>query len=271
MVPAVRRPTALSHSPAARVRTLFERPGLRARLGWYAPGQRMARHAHPQHQLSLLLGGALGESAVGQDLRIAGPAVGIKAAGLDHANDYGPAGALIFGVDLDGASPWPDDHGRTPEWRWRAAPSAVLLRHGRQLLDDLVTGVDADAEARLWELIAAITDCGASVAAAKGKPPRWLARLSARLQEESTPLAELARDEGLHPVYVSRAFLRWHGCTPSTQRIRARLQHALAALSAGSSLVDSALLAGFSDHAHFSRAARAHVGLSPRQLRQLLA
>lgn len=269
MVPFVRSSAALSRAPALRLRTLFEGPGLRARLGWYAPGQRMARHAHAQHQFSILLGGTLGESAAGEDLRIAGPAVGFKAAGLDHANDYGPAGALIFGVELE-ASPRSEDARRTMDWRWRAAPSAVLLRHSRALLDDLITGVDADPESRLWELVAAITDSGGTAAGGKGQPPRWLARVSARLQEEATPLADLARDEGLHPVYVSRAFLRWNGCTPSTQRIRARLQRALAALSAGRSLVESALLAGFSDHAHFSRTARAHVGLSPRQLRTVL-
>jgi AraC family transcriptional regulator len=112
-------------------------------------------------------------------------------------------------------------------------------------------------------------DCGNS--SPPSPPPGWIARVCARLQEEATPLADLARDEDLHPVYFSRAFARWTGNSPSTLRARARMQRALAAVSAGHSLVDAALQAGFADHAHFSRAARAHSGLCPRQLRTLLA
>lgn len=267
-MPARQAPT----TALPRVRTLFQRHGLRARLGWYAPGQRMARHAHPQHQCSLLLSGTLGEAAAGDDIRLAGTAAGFKAAGVDHANDYGPSGALIFGVDVDAALHWPDDGSVVgPGWRWQRAPAAALLQRSRHLLADLQANADPDLEARLWELVAVLADPALAPAARKQSPPLWLARMSARLQEDRTPLAELAREAGLHPVYVSRAFLRWTGSTPSALRVRARVQRALAALTAGRPLVDAALQAGFADHAHFSRAARACVGLSPRQLCALLA
>lgn len=248
------------------MRTLFARNGLRARLGWYAPGQRMARHAHGQHQFSLLLGGTLAESVAADDIRLAGCALGFKAAGVDHANDYGPSGALIFGIDLDATLHARREVAPPTDWRWRGAPSSELLARSRSLLDDLVAGVDADAEGRLWELLGAFGAAGDSAA---GPPPSWVARASARLQEEATPLAEVARDEGLHPVYFARAFTRWTGSAPSTLRARARLQRAVAAVSSGQSLVDAALNAGFADQAHFSRSARAHYGLSPRQLRNL--
>lgn len=264
-------------APPARSRVLFEGRSLSARLSWYAPGLRMRRHEHACHQVSLLLAGTLGECGPGGEIRLDVPAVGVKPAGLTHANDYGPGGALILGINLDHGLDLRRDAGLASAWQWQAQPAAALLASARALLADLSTGADAeaggDAEARVWELLAAMAGCGRMPVAgmAAGRPPRWVARACERLQEESTPLLELARQEGLHPVYFSRAFSRWTGSRPSAFRARARFQRALAALSAGQPLADAAQQAGFADQAHFSRAAREHSGLSPGQLRLLLA
>lgn len=229
----------------------------------------MASHEHGRHQLSLLLAGTLGESGRGGDIRLDVPAVGVKPAGFAHANDYGPRGALILGIDLE---PQADLHrlGLDASWQWHANPATALLSRGRVLVADLLEGraVADEAEGRVWELLSCLK---AGQVAPSGPRPAWVVRVCARLQEEATPLVELARDEGLHPVYFSRAFLRWTGCTPSTFRARSRLQRALAMLSRGQSPAMAALDAGFSDQAHFSRSARELVGLTPRQLRTLVA
>lgn len=241
---------------------------LRARLRWYAPGLRMARHAHERHQLSLLLVGTLGEDGPREEMRLDVPAVGIKPAGSPHTNDYGPAGALILTVEVDPAL----DLGQTlrlpARWQWRTRPSAALLACGRALLRDMRHGLGGDGEGRLWELVACMDD---SDGPPPGRPPDWVARSRARLHEEATPLAELAHDEGLHPVYFARGFLRWTGWRPSAYRAHARVQRALAAIAGSAPLADVALQAGFADQAHFTRAVRHFCGLSPTQLRALMA
>ena len=229
----------------------------------------MGRHEHERHQFSLLLGGSLGETVGGEEQRLRGPALGLKPSGVAHANDYGPDGALILCIELDGDIDLQRDAGLATRWSWRRVAEEPLLKRSRRLLRELVEGEVTDAAGRLWELLAAVGDSAAS--ARSGTPPAWLRGAAERLQEEGLPLSQLARDLGLHPVYVARTFLRWFGCTPSAFRSRARFQRGLVALSRGDGLSQAALQAGFADHAHFCRAARAQSGLSPNQLRALVS
>lgn len=255
-------------SAGRRGKTLYEGGRLNARLSWYPPGLRMARHAHGRHQLSLLLSGTLGETASNGEVRLDTPSIGLKPAGVWHANDYGPHGALILAVDLDGRMRLDRDIGLPPAWRWRQHASPALLDRCRRLLRDLLDGQERDPEGRVWELIAGMVQGGED---RRGTPPRWVERARARLGEEGAPLAALASAEGLSPVYFSRAFLQWTGWRPSEFRARARFQRALAALADGHSLASAAAQAGYADQAHFSRAARSQCGLSPQQLRGWVA
>ncbi len=253
-----------------RGRILFAGERLSARVAWYAPGSRMQPHAHDCHQVSLLLAGTLAERGDGDEVRLRLPAVGVKPAGLAHANDYGPAGALVLGIDLPADIDLSRELGLTPAWRWRTRPAPPLLAQGRLLLSALATGDGAPdgIEGQSWELLAAMAGCADGRA---GTPPRWVVRACERLQEEAAPLARLAAEQGVHPVYFARAFARWVGCPPSVFRARAQLQRALAQVAAGAPLAAAALHGGFADQAHFSRVARQHCGAAPARLRALLA
>ena len=250
-------------------RRVFCGERLAARVSWYAPGERMQRHAHDCHQLSLLLLGTLAEQTAQGEERLAVPALGVKQAGVAHANDYGPAGALMLGIDLPATFDLHENLGIGRAWQWRGHAPQPLLLQGRELLSALFAGELAatDVDGRLWELLAGMA---ASDERPSGTPPRWLALCCQRLQEENAPLTELAGQLGVHPVYLARAFARWMGCAPSVFRARAQLQRALPLLAKGQALADVAQQAGFADQSHFSRIARAHSGLTPARLRALL-
>lgn len=250
-------------------RRIFSGERLAARVSWYAPGERMRSHAHDCHQLSLLLLGTLAEQTAQGEERLALPAFGVKQAGVMHANDYGPAGALMLGIDLPATFDLQEHLGITRAWQWRGRELQPVLLQGRGLLSALLAGELAgdEVDSRLWELLASMA---ATAERPAGTPPRWLARCCQRLQDETLPLTELAREVGLHPVYVARVFARWMGCAPSVFRARAQLQRALPLLAKGQTLADAAHYAGFADQSHFSRIARAHSGLTPARLRALL-
>lgn len=256
-------------APGHGRRRVFRGGQLVARISWYAPAERMQRHAHECHQLSLLLLGTLAEQTAVGEARLAVPALGVKPAGLAHANDYGPAGALMLGIDLPAAFDLDAGLGIDRAWQWRGGAMQPLLAQSRVLLAGLLAGdiTAGDIDDQLWELLAGM---GAVDARPAGAPPRWLQLSCQRLQEEAVPLTRLAEEMGLHPVYFARAFARWLGCTPSVFRARAQLQRTLPLLASGQRLAEVAQLAGFADQSHFSRVAREHSGLTPARLRALL-
>ena len=76
-------------------------------------------------------------------------------------------------------------------------------------------------------------------------------------------MANLSKDRFLHRFRQHaglplRPYLRWR-----------RLQLALEAVLSGKSLTDAAVLAGFSDAAHFTRTCRRHFGMAPSAFRAL--
>jgi AraC family transcriptional regulator len=102
----------------------------------------------------------------------------------------------------------------------------------------------------------------------EGRLKRLEEILRARLHEKPS-LDELARELGMHPVSVARAFRRSRGCTIGSYVRRLRLEKATKMLANGDlSLAEIAGDLGFSDQAHFSRTFKAETGLTPGQCRR---
>jgi len=101
-------------------------------------------------------------------------------------------------------------------------------------------------------------------------PPAWLVQIRLALENESTPIAVLARRFGVHPVYLARRFRAQLGVSPGTYRARLRVQRAAGALlAAEESLATVALDAGYYDQPHMNRHIRSATGLTPRALRRV--
>lgn len=89
---------------------------------------------------------------------------------------------------------------------------------------------------------------------------------------ESLSVSELARQVGVHPVVLARAFRRHRRASPGDFLRWRRMDRALALLRRSAPpLIDVALEAGFSDQTSFTRACRRIVGITPAAYRRLFS
>lgn len=105
--------------------------------------------------------------------------------------------------------------------------------------------------------------------------PGWLQRVCERLRDEcgrDFSLGDVAREAGVHPVYLTRVFRKHLRCTPGDYLRRCRLDKAAALLTLRRlPLAEVAHACGYYDQAHFSHAFRRAYGLAPSAYREALA
>jgi AraC family transcriptional regulator len=103
------------------------------------------------------------------------------------------------------------------------------------------------------------------------QPPPWLKRVKQKLDEdfaETPSLAELAAIGSVHPTHLCRHFRHHYHATIGEYLRERRVEVALELLSGTNlSLVEIALDAGFSSHAHFSTVFRRATGMTPSEFR----
>jgi AraC family transcriptional regulator len=103
--------------------------------------------------------------------------------------------------------------------------------------------------------------------------PAWLNRVREVLhgQFRSAPaLSSLAREAGVHPDYLSRAFVARFGVSISEYVRGLRVEAALADLAmTDTPLASVAQRCGFSDQSHLTRLVKRRTGLTPREYREV--
>lgn len=255
--------------------------GIRLRTFRYAPGAVQPPHEHATPSVSLIFRGRLVERVGLREVEAAPLSVAVKPAGVRHANRFGPEGASALQVTFEpcaidgGNDPW-----RPEDWRWihggpPARPFLALLASlGR-------TGAAApggnELEAMVVDVCATLAPGDASpppLGSREGaRPPRWLARAHDRLAEESGEtlrVRDLAREAGVHPVSLARAYRRHYGMSITAAMRRRRVQLAAVRLGAGEEpLCEVALGAGFADQSHLCRCFKGSTGLTPLRYRRL--
>ncbi|WP_313088410.1 helix-turn-helix transcriptional regulator [Atlantibacter hermannii] len=103
--------------------------------------------------------------------------------------------------------------------------------------------------------------------------PALLARVKEKINDEyqaPLTLAELAHTVGLSVGHLIRLCQQHYGATPHALLMNRRLHIAREQLKRGAPLAEVALDVGFADQAHFQRAFKQHLAVTPKQYRDLL-
>jgi AraC family transcriptional regulator len=231
----------------------MELPPFVLRESVYSAGLRLARHAHDYSNVTVIVGGEIDESTPDGEHRGRAFSVVFKPAGCEHENRVGRDGARTLVIEMRG------DAGGG--WAWFEEPCVV-----RAAIALVRSRAEDCARALLAEVLV-------GRASARPVPPSWLPDVTAMLDARfAEPLRfdALARQLGLHPVYLSRAFQRYTGRTMQAYVRTLRLRHARHLLSASSrSITAIAADTGFADSSHLCRTFSELLELTPSAYRGL--
>jgi AraC family transcriptional regulator len=246
----------------ARFRPLCRTADYKAALVHYPADVHHPRHEHDKAQLTFLLCGGFVDDWEGRETCPSGSRHGFRPQGVRHSCRFGHNGALILSVSFRADVPLPP---APHQWQ----PSGPALAR----LYALLFGRIAPAAMVIDDLIAAASNPGDGRRTGNFGAPRWLRLAAEELADDPTAeIAEVASRAGVHRVYLSRAFQRHFGLTPSQFRLHCKSALALRhMIEGGQSPCMAAASAGFADQAHWTRASRAAAGITPARLRHMLA
>jgi AraC family transcriptional regulator len=197
----------------------------------------------------------------------------IEPAGETHCNCMGCAGAKVVVLQpVPSSDLWP-------------SRVTTLLTRPAQLTDPrlslLARRVDAELgssdplsalmlEALSLEVVAILAREHAD--RDSGRPAPWLIKAEALIRArfaESLTVAEMAREVGVHPAHLARAFRRQYRSSIGQFVRRLRMEWAAHQLAATERAIAAvATQAGFADQSHFTRRFKEHLGSTPHRWRQ---
>jgi AraC-like DNA-binding protein len=257
--------TRLHHVQQHRV-TL---PGLEAMS--LVTEQRFSRHSHDQFGIGIFTQGAQRSwSHLGKIEAIAGNIIMVN------------PGEMHDGIPLDGHRSWQmvylDPELVAGEFQGQIKAEDILLRpvvddpHLREIMQQLFREITASAaddtaveEALLLSLmqITRFHLC-ARLPGKSDSPAIALARQYIDdAPEEKISLDVLAALSGISRFQLIRGFARATGITPHAYLIQSRVRLARRLLAAGHSPADTALMAGFADQSHLTRAFQKQFAMTP--------
>jgi AraC-like DNA-binding protein len=206
---------------------------------WH-PNALAPRHRHEQAYAAVVLAGSYEECGSHGRFRVGPGDVLLHARFDSHLDRFGHKGARILNLVDAG-------------WYFRASNVARVA--------------NADAIARTAETdpISASLELREQLVETTRSPGDWPDMLAAELIcNPQLAIGEWAVTHGLASETVSRGFRRVFGLSPASFRAEARTRRALAGIiGSAESLASVAVLSGFADQAHMSRATRALTGQAP--------
>ena len=238
------------------------------------------RHSHDQFGIGIMISGAQRSwSVIGQVESEAGDVIMVNPGEM---HDGMPVGALARGwriLYLDPTLVAREIADEAPEKELIARPVArdpQLARRVARLFAQLEKPAPdsfAAEESLLQCLLSVLRRHGVhGPSAACASPPvlKAIQRLDAA-PEIPTSLAELAALSGVSRFQLLRGFTREAGTTPHAYLVQRRVRLVRRLLAAGRSPVDAALMAGFADQSHMTRAFIRQFGITPGRYRAAMA
>jgi AraC family transcriptional regulator len=192
-------------------------------------------------------------------------------AGGPHANRFGDAPGRCINLHL-GESWLHDAALRAWMGEFRHVPLGERGPALRRLVQETIA---RDSAAPLALTAAAIELLAEAMrVTAPRAVPRAVARVRDRVESDlanAPTLGVLAREAGVHPSHLARAFRAALGETIGEYVRRRRLEESLLALARPElSLADISIAAGFADQAHFGRVFKRHFGITPGARRRAM-
>jgi len=245
-------------------------PGFRVRELRYPGCFSQPPHTHDTTSVTLIVAGSL-EELVGTRREQARPcSVVVKPAGTEHSDWYGDRGACTLTFELESGFLADLDGERIlRRWRWsHCGPAARVLISSLE-------GIRAQHPRRVAELVLELLGVLAAEEAVDSEDslPDWLGAARGELdRRRASPfrVRDTAAVFGVHPVYFTRQFHRYYGCSPTVYLTRSRLQRAADLVtSTRISFAGVALGSGFADQSHLCRAFKSGLGVTPTSYRRL--
>ena len=232
----------------------------------------LPRHSHERGSVAIMMEGCFDLDLRTTTRHCAPSAVFTEPAGSSHSNRMGTAGARVVVMQPDPA----DEEFFRPFARLIKEPThryhAGVAARASQLAGELTAADDLGALAAEGLVIDMLVTLARLGAGGRRPPPAWVWRMQELLHArfaETVRLADLAREVGIHPAHLPRAFKNQFGVTVGTYVRRLRLDWAAGELARSDiSLAGVALAAGFADQSHFTRAFRRYTGFTPSVYRR---
>jgi AraC family transcriptional regulator len=235
--------------------------------------RKCSQHTHRQAFFSLLVSGHYSETYGNGVLNYRPFDLGFHPEGTEHSDRTDEAGSIFFLIELE--QPWvgrlleysavDDLRPRlcNPQASWLAA-RLYSARAGIGLSPLALEGV-------VLELLATLAPCRRN----ERNAPRWIGSVRDLLNATYAcrhTLGSIARILDLHPVYLARTFRKFQGESPAEYLMGVRIRVAMNQLANSELPVSEiALLSGFFDQSHLTRALKQHTGMTPAAFRMSAA
>jgi len=260
--------------PNVQLQRSVRYPGFRVSELRYPGSFRQPPHTHDTTSVTPIVAGSVEELVGNRREQARACSVVVKPAGTEHCDWYGDRGAWTLAFELEPAFLAELDEHVLRHWRWsHCGPAARILIRVLQAIRSQTDRHPGRLDENLLDLLAVLAD--EENAEPEELPPSWVESARGELdRRRGSPfrVRDTAAVFGVHPVYFTRQFRRYHGCSPTTYLARTRLQQAADLMT--STRISFARVAhgsGFADQSHLCRAFKSSLGVTPKGYRHLVA